>query len=191
MTLHTKEAMDEIYGIFNEPLKNQDESVTETQSGDESSDDDEDAYTSGGESTGTGGISCATSEFGDETTAADFTLGTTVLDHDDVEEETEGDDTDAKSVSAWSDFTESKHVPKDRQQDGSDDENEHSEDDSFDDQQRQADPEDQYDAELITPTSPGAPAYQHGSFQSRQKTTTLQCDRTEIPYKLPTIVYLS
>jgi checkpoint serine/threonine-protein kinase len=158
MTLHTKEAMDEIYGIFNEPLKNQDESVTETQSGDESSDDDEDAYTSGGESTGTGGISCATSEFGDETTAADFTLGTTVLDHDDVEEETEGDDTDAKSVSAWSDFTESKHVPKDRQQDGSDDENEHSEDDSFDDQQRQADPEDQYDAELITPTSPGAPA---------------------------------
>jgi hypothetical protein len=68
MTLHTKEAMDEIYDIFNEPLKNPDEDIAEVQSGDESSEDDDDAYTSAGESTGTGGISGANSEFGDETT---------------------------------------------------------------------------------------------------------------------------
>jgi checkpoint serine/threonine-protein kinase len=85
MTLHTKEAMDEIYDIFNEPLKNPDEGAADVQSGEESSDEDEDAYTSGGESTGTGGLSCATSEFGDETTAGDFTLGTTVLDPNDID----------------------------------------------------------------------------------------------------------
>jgi len=156
MTLHTKEAMDEIYGIFNEPLKNPDDSVAE-RSGEESSDDDDDAYTSGGESTGTGGISCATSDFGDETTAADFTLGTTVLDHNDID--TEADDTDTKSVvSAWSDFTESKHVPKDHRQEDSGDESEGSEDSSFEEASDQKDENSgDYDPDLVTPTSPGAP----------------------------------
>lgn len=157
MTLHTKEAMDEIYDIFNEPLKNPDESVAEVQSGEESSDEDDDAYTSAGESTGTGGISCATSDFGDETTAADFTLGTRVLDHNELD--TEPDDTDTKSVSAWSDFTESKHVPKEHRQDEFDEETEHSADDSFEEvSHQQVEADEQYDPELATPTSPGAPA---------------------------------
>lgn len=156
MTLHTKEAMDEIYGIFSQPLKNTDESIAEVQSGDESSEDDDDAYTSAGESTGTGGISCATSEFGDETTAADFTLGTTVLNPDDID--TEADDTDVKSVSAWSDFTESKHVPKEHRPDDSDEDSDRSEDESFEETSHQhTDPEDPYDPQLTTPTSPGAP----------------------------------
>jgi checkpoint serine/threonine-protein kinase len=92
MTLHTKEAMDEIYDIFNEPLKNADEEVSEVQSGEESSGDDEDDYTSGAESTATGRISCATSEFGDETTVGDFTLGTRVLNTEEDEEEDEDED---------------------------------------------------------------------------------------------------
>ncbi|OAL01261.1 hypothetical protein IQ06DRAFT_293361 [Phaeosphaeriaceae sp. SRC1lsM3a] len=159
MTLHTKEAMDEIYDIFNEPLKNADDSVTEVQSGDESSDDDDDAYTSGGESTGTGGLSCATSEFGDETTAGDFTLGTTVLNHNDID--TEGDETDTKSVSAWSDFTESKHVPKDHQHSESGSESDsgsdQSEDESANDEPNEdGREEDQHYPELVTPTSPAA-----------------------------------
>jgi checkpoint serine/threonine-protein kinase len=159
MTLHTKEAMDEIYDIFNEPLKNPDEGAADVQSGEESSDEDEDAYTSGGESTGTGGLSCATSEFGDETTAGDFTLGTTVLDPNDIDTEGEEDDTDTKSVSAWSDFTESKHVPQDNQQSDSNEGSEQSDEDSFEEtSQGQAGADDQYDADLVTPTSPGAPS---------------------------------
>lgn len=162
MTLHTKEAMEEIYGIFNQPLKNSDEPNSEAHSGDESSEDDDDDYTSAGESTGTGRISCATSDFGDETTAADFTLGTTVLDHDiDDESSSSGaDDTDVKSVSAWSDFTESKHVPKDHRQDESDEVSEQSEDDSFEEEVSGSlvEPGEQPEADLITPTSPEAPA---------------------------------
>ncbi|KAF1945778.1 hypothetical protein EJ02DRAFT_368610 [Clathrospora elynae] len=162
MTLHTKEAMDEIYGIFNQPRKNTEESVSEVQSGNESSEDDEDDYTSGAESTGTGRISGATSEFGDETTAADFTLGTRVLDNEveeEGEEETDADDSDVKSVSAWSDFTESRHVPKEHQSGGSDNEYEQSEDDSFDEiSHAHVDSDQQHDPDLVTPTSPGAPA---------------------------------
>jgi checkpoint serine/threonine-protein kinase len=159
MTLHTKEAMDEIYGIFNQPLKNAEENVSEVQSGEESSDDDEeDDYTSGGESTGTGRISCVTSEFGDETTAGDFTLGTRVLDPDN-DEETDADDTDVKSVSAWSDFSENKHESREDQQDGSGDESEQSEDNSFDEiSHPDLESEQQHDPDLVTPTSPGAPA---------------------------------
>jgi checkpoint serine/threonine-protein kinase len=161
MTLHTKEAMDEIYDIFNEPLKNADENASEVQSGDESSGDDDDDYTSEAESTGTGRISGATSEFGDETTAGDFTLGTRVLNPDN-EEESDADDSDTKSASAWSDFTESKHVPKDHHDDGSDDESEqseHSQDDSFDEATRaDVDLEQQHESDVVTPTSPSAPA---------------------------------
>ncbi|CAO2654172.1 Nn.00g109050.m01.CDS01 [Neocucurbitaria sp. VM-36] len=159
MTLHTKEAMEEIYGIFNQPLKNPEENASEVQSGEESSEDDDDDYTSAGESTGTGRISCATSDFGDETTAGDFTLGTTVLDHDIDGDETEADDTDVKSVSAWSDFTESKHVPQEHRCDGSDDDSEHSENDSFEDGSHSlVDSREQQEQDLITPTSPEPPA---------------------------------
>lgn len=158
MTLHTKEAMDEIYDIFNEPLKNGDENVSEVQSGEESSEDDEDDYTSGAESTGTG---CATSEFGDETTVGgDFTLGTRVLNHDN-DDDSEADDTDARSVSESSDFTEIKPGTRD-EQDGSDNESEHSDhsqDDSFDESSdADAESEQQRNERAMTPTSPSAPA---------------------------------
>ena len=63
------------------------------------SDYDDDDYTSAGESTGTGRIS-GTSEFGD--TEADLKTGPQ------LEENTNP----APSVSPWSDFTASKHVPK-------------------------------------------------------------------------------
>lgn len=113
MTLHTKEAMDDIYEIFNQPLKSE-APAPEPQSEEVSSEDDDDEsdYTSGAESTVT------RSEFGDETTVGgDFTLGTVVGDNDsdndsendsgsDVEntdeDRTEMDNTDARSVSAWS-----------------------------------------------------------------------------------------
>ncbi|KAF2853963.1 checkpoint protein kinase-like protein [Plenodomus tracheiphilus IPT5] len=170
MTLHTKEAMDEIYGIFNQPLKTADENASEVQSAEESSEEDDDDYTSAGESTGTGRMSGANSDFGDETTAGDFTLGTRVLDTEMDEEGTDADgtdadDTDAKSVvSAWSDFTESKHVPKERRQDESDNESDDSDGDSFDQTtQPHVDSEAQHDPDLVTPTSPAAP----GSLPTR------------------------
>ncbi|KAL4922831.1 Mad3/BUB1 homology region 1-domain-containing protein [Aspergillus aurantiobrunneus] len=61
MTIHTRAATDEIYSIFNQPLK------AETENVEESSDFDDDDYNSAGESTGTGRISAASSDFGDDT----------------------------------------------------------------------------------------------------------------------------
>jgi checkpoint serine/threonine-protein kinase len=162
MTLHTKEAMDEIYGIFSQPLKeNPIEETTEVESDEDVSDDDDD-YTSGGESTGTGRLSTATSEFGDETTAADFTLGTTVGDNigEDDDEASDAEDTDAKSVvSAWSEFTESKHVPEEHRRRDSDDEDEDSDAESFDEiPYSAADPQEREEEhDLVTPTLPEAP----------------------------------
>ncbi len=103
MTLHTKEAMEEIYGIFNQPLKTP--GVNENEAGSEES-EDEDDYTSAGESTTTGQMSGATSEYEDETEAELTEAKSTIDDADDTTH------TDADSVSAWSDFTISKHVPK-------------------------------------------------------------------------------
>ncbi|PLB41180.1 putative checkpoint protein kinase (SldA) [Aspergillus candidus] len=60
MTMHTRAATDEIYSIFNQPLKAE-ENVAE------SSDFEDDDYTSGGESTMTGHLSAASSDFGDDT----------------------------------------------------------------------------------------------------------------------------
>ncbi|PWY78248.1 hypothetical protein BO70DRAFT_317027 [Aspergillus heteromorphus CBS 117.55] len=62
MTMHTRAATDEIYSIFNQPLKAETENVAE------SSDFEDDDYTSAGESTGTGRISAASSDFGDDDT---------------------------------------------------------------------------------------------------------------------------
>ncbi|KAL2854494.1 Mad3/BUB1 homology region 1-domain-containing protein [Aspergillus pseudoustus] len=62
MTMHTRAATDEIYSIFNQPLKAESENVAE------SSDFDDDDYTSAGESTVTGRISAASSDFGDDDT---------------------------------------------------------------------------------------------------------------------------
>src|SRR5687767_70373 len=86
VTIHTKAATDEIYELFSQPLRKDDE--TEEQ---ESSDDEDDYttdgdYTSGGESTETGRLTTA-SETGDDETS------------------------DVKSVSEWSEFTTRKHVP--------------------------------------------------------------------------------
>ncbi|KAJ4346977.1 protein kinase [Didymosphaeria variabile] len=158
MTLHTKEAMEEIYDIFNEPLKEVTETATEVQSEEEMSDgDDDDDYNSAGESTGTGHLSCATSEFGDETTAADFTLGTTI--GEDEVEESEVDVTDTKSVSAWSEFTESKHVPKEHRRSESGDESDGPGEDSFSEVSHSHDHIDKQAEDLVTPTSPELPSH--------------------------------
>ncbi|KAK0253108.1 hypothetical protein B0A54_04129 [Friedmanniomyces endolithicus] len=96
MTINTKEAMDEIYGIFNQPLSSQTEQVD---GGDDESDDD---YTTGDESTATGKLSATASEYGDET--RNEILGA-------QEPAASGDDVHT-NVTGWSDFTTSKHVPR-------------------------------------------------------------------------------
>ena len=98
MTLHTKAATEDVLDIFNQPLRNVDPMAGPPDSAGESEYEDDD-YTSAGESTGTGRIS-GTSDFGD--TEVD------IVTMADVE------DTNAAppSVSPWSDFTASKHVPK-------------------------------------------------------------------------------
>ena len=97
MTLHTKAATEDILDIFNQPLRNIDPlAVPQDEEGDTDYDDDDD-YTSGGESTGTGRIS-GTSDFGDT--------------EPDVKAATADSVTGPASVSPWSDFTASKHVPK-------------------------------------------------------------------------------
>lgn len=159
MTLHTKEAMDDIYEIFNQPLKGPEEEVAEPQSEEVSSDEDESDYTSGAESTAT------RSEFGDETTiGGDFTLGTVIGDND-SDDGSDVDNTDVRSVSAWSDLTESKDAarePEDddnnddvRSNDGSDD----SADESFEEVTHPlVHTGEQHEPEVTTPTSPDAPA---------------------------------
>jgi checkpoint serine/threonine-protein kinase len=86
MTLHTRAATDDIYELFNQPLRS-----TQDEEDDEESEDDDGEltdgdYTSGGESTTTSRL-MTTSEAGDDETS------------------------DVKSVSEWSEFTTRKHVP--------------------------------------------------------------------------------
>lgn len=88
MTFHTRAATDEIYDIFNQPLNNASAQEEDEETHIFSEEDDD--YTSAGESTGTGRIS-APSEAGDVDDA---------------------DETESKSVSEWSDFTARKHLPK-------------------------------------------------------------------------------
>ncbi len=97
MTLHTKAATEDILDIFNQPLRNVDPMAGPDDSAGESDYDDDD-YTSAGESTGTGRIS-GTSDFGDT--------------EPDIKSVAALEDTDgaAASVSPWSEFTASKHVP--------------------------------------------------------------------------------
>lgn len=97
MTINTKEAMDEIYGIFNQPLPSQAEQT------DGEEDDSEDDYTTGDESTATGKLSATASEYGDET--RNELLGNA----EPVEQSEDG----RTEVTGWSDFTTSKHVPRD------------------------------------------------------------------------------
>ena len=96
MTLHTKAATEDILDIFNQPLRNVDPMAGPGDSAGESDYEDDD-YTSAGESTGTGRIS-GMSEFGD--TEPDIKVVNP-----------EENSAAATSVSPWSDFTASKHVP--------------------------------------------------------------------------------
>ncbi|KAL9093594.1 MAG: hypothetical protein Q9165_003989 [Trypethelium subeluteriae] len=115
MTINTKEAMEEVYGIFSAPLPSQQEAEES-----EESDDDED-YTSAGESTGTCRISSANSECDDET-RAEFGEETfkEVLENKQKHQHNDQHDntvSDAKSEAEWSEFTASKHVPTAEQTD--------------------------------------------------------------------------
>jgi len=96
MTLHTRAATDEIYDLFNQPLKAPgDEEEEEEEDTDDDGEMTDGDYTSGGESTGTGRL-LTTSEAGDDETSQ-------VGDDDETSE--------AKSVSEWSEFTARKHIP--------------------------------------------------------------------------------
>ncbi|KAH9429080.1 hypothetical protein MCOR02_010490 [Pyricularia oryzae] len=103
MTMHTRAATDDIYDIFNAPIK---PATQEEGSGDEDYDTDGD-YTSGAES---GNTTRAISEAGDEDEEEEEVDDD---DDDDAEDEAiDADDTaDDKSVSEWSDFTARKHIP--------------------------------------------------------------------------------
>ncbi|KAH7627676.1 hypothetical protein B0T09DRAFT_188431 [Sordaria sp. MPI-SDFR-AT-0083] len=92
MTLHTKAATDDIYDIFNAPIK---PAANPSLSGDENRYDSDD-YTCGVDDTSR---NLATSEVGDEITVVEAVEETDVADEDD----------DVKSE--WSDFTARKHIP--------------------------------------------------------------------------------
>ncbi|KAM5430274.1 protein kinase [Microsporum canis] len=107
MTFHTKAATDEIYGIFNQPLKSELQLAKDLDSvyGSDYEDDD---CASAGESTATGGISAPGSEFGDEETSA-FEATRASVGADGLGDQTEGDYT---SVSEWTEFSPEQHIPK-------------------------------------------------------------------------------
>ncbi|KAJ9157429.1 Checkpoint serine/threonine-protein kinase bub1 [Pleurostoma richardsiae] len=105
MTMHTKAATDDIYEIFNAPLKQAPQEEEET--ADEEDYETDGDYTSGAESTGTTRQIGTSSDAGDE----------------EVEEPVDGDEetSDVKSVSEWSDFSTRKHVPDLAEEDDGDD----------------------------------------------------------------------
>ena len=103
MTFHSRAATDEIYNMFNQSHGSDPD--PHNSKNDVESDDEDDDYSTAGESTGTGRISGATSEFeGDDTVASVGTTG--------GENTRTGSQPD--SVSPWSEFTASKHLPKSR-----------------------------------------------------------------------------
>ncbi|KAF5663988.1 bub kinase [Fusarium heterosporum] len=98
MTLHTKAATDDIYDIFNAPLKSADQE--EEESADEDDYESDDNYTTDAESTGT----TRQMEPSDP--------GAEEEDEDEDEDDGDNDETsDAKSLSEWSDFSTRKHIP--------------------------------------------------------------------------------
>jgi checkpoint serine/threonine-protein kinase len=101
MTFHSKAATNDVYDLFNQPLKCE-APKDDTQSGGES-DFDDDGYSTAGESTGTGMISGVVSESGNEDTSV--SVRTTMT----------GDENTASGVaeigSEWTEFSASKHVP--------------------------------------------------------------------------------
>ncbi|KAI9675209.1 MAG: hypothetical protein M1829_003569 [Trizodia sp. TS-e1964] len=108
MTFHTRAATDEIYGIFNQPLKNAQPIAEDEESlaySDEE-DDEEDDATSAAESTSTG-RAYAASEIGDDQGGSTGTSRVFATSETDGEEQ----DAEAKSISEWSEFTARKHIP--------------------------------------------------------------------------------
>ena len=99
MTFHSKAATNDIYDMFNQPLSSKEPERDDTQSGNET-DYDDDTYSTAGESTGTGRM---TNEFGDDTLARVAAGGS----FDNLTQSSQ-----PTSVSPWSEFTASKHVPK-------------------------------------------------------------------------------
>jgi checkpoint serine/threonine-protein kinase len=116
MTINTKEAMDEIYGIFAQPMQSQAEQTDQEEDEDESessseeeADDDDDDFTTDGESTATGKLSAPASEYGDETRNE-------ILKIRNGESSKHGanlDDEDHTDNTGWSDFTMNKPAPPD------------------------------------------------------------------------------
>ncbi|KAI9789030.1 MAG: hypothetical protein M1816_006385 [Peltula sp. TS41687] len=84
MTLHTRAATEEIYNIFNQPLKTQAQLAEEATSGAES-EDEEDDYASVAESTVSGKL--------------------------DARSEADGEEPEEYTASEWSEFTTRKHLP--------------------------------------------------------------------------------
>ncbi|KAK6436619.1 protein kinase [Oleoguttula sp. CCFEE 5521] len=96
MTINTKEAMDEVYDLFNAPLgAGEANDPTDVDEG-----DSEDDYTTGDESTRTGQLSAPISEYGDETRNEIFGA------QEDVQKPEEG----TTNGSGWSGYTGEKHA---------------------------------------------------------------------------------
>lgn len=147
MTIHTRAATDEIYDLFSQPLKSEEDEEDEDESDDDDGDMTDGDYTSGGESTGTGRF-ITTSEAEDE--AGDDEAG---------DDET----SDVKSVSEWSDFTARKHIPN-IDVDEQDDETQASRFSRVDDEdikaieiENQPPRKEEDEPKLVTPVSPNLP----------------------------------
>ena len=101
MTMHTRAATDDIYEIFNAPLKQSPQGDEGSVDGDDDNDEDDDDeyyeteadYTTDAESTGTSRHVAASV-------------------HADSKNGDEDEDEDARSESEWSDFTARKHIPQ-------------------------------------------------------------------------------
>ena len=109
MTFVSKAAMEDIYDMFNQPLKCETAAKDDTQSGGDS-DEDEDEYASAGESTGTGMISGTDGEFDETETFDGTTSGSLKLGREETTMSSEAPPT-RHSASEWSSFTASK-MPK-------------------------------------------------------------------------------
>ncbi len=104
MTFHSKAATNDVYDLFNQPLKCE-ASKDDTQSAGES-DIDDDGYSTAGESTGTGMISGAVSESGNEDTSV--SVRTTMTGEVDT---SNGTVNTAEIGGEWTEFSTSRHVP--------------------------------------------------------------------------------
>ncbi|ETI28677.1 hypothetical protein G647_01128 [Cladophialophora carrionii CBS 160.54] len=99
MTFHSKAATNEIYDMFNQPLRKPTVARDDTQSGEDTEFADDDGYSTAGESTGTGRVSAPGSEFGDDTLAS-------------IRRGHPQSQSQSESVSSWSEFSVSKDMPR-------------------------------------------------------------------------------